>query len=106
MGDSRCSRPACIREMCEQGREGHALPPRRSVIHRRHRRGLIFLWKLGHERLGSDEQRGDRGGVLEGGTHDLSRSEEHTSELQSLLRISYAVSCLYKKTQLPLIPHL
>src|SRR3546814_1478445 len=28
---------------------------------------------------------------------DLSRSEEHTSELQSLLRISYAVSCLTKK---------
>src|SRR3546814_1846187 len=25
------------------------------------------------------------------------RSEEHTSELQSLIRISYAVSCLYKK---------
>src|SRR3546814_9818222 len=27
-----------------------------------------------------------------------SRSEEHTSELQSLLRISYAVFCLTKKT--------
>src|SRR3546814_2818159 len=27
------------------------------------------------------------------------RSEEHTSELQSLLRISYAVFCLKKKTQ-------
>src|SRR3546814_1878282 len=26
------------------------------------------------------------------------RSEEHTSELQSLMRISYAVSCLTKKT--------
>src|SRR3546814_1050622 len=26
------------------------------------------------------------------------RSEEHTSELQSLMRISYAVFCLYKKT--------
>src|SRR3546814_2957289 len=30
-----------------------------------------------------------------GGT--LSRSEEHTSELQSLMRISYAVFCLKKK---------
>src|SRR3546814_5395200 len=29
----------------------------------------------------------------------LSRSEEHTSELQSLMRISYAVFCL-KKTQI------
>src|SRR3546814_1570569 len=28
------------------------------------------------------------------------RSEEHTSELQSLMRISYAVFCLKKKTQL------
>src|SRR3546814_7321847 len=27
------------------------------------------------------------------------RSEEHTSELQSLMRISYAVFCLQKKTQ-------
>src|SRR3546814_3630474 len=30
----------------------------------------------------------------------LGRSEEHTSELQSLMRISYAVFCLTKKTQL------
>src|SRR3546814_10112911 len=28
----------------------------------------------------------------------ISRSEEHTSELQSLMRISYAVFCLKKKT--------
>src|SRR3546814_1883163 len=31
---------------------------------------------------------------------DLIRSEEHTSELQSLMRISYAVFCLKKNTQL------
>src|SRR3546814_8084254 len=30
---------------------------------------------------------------------DVSRSEEHTSELQSLMRISYAVFCLKKKTK-------
>src|SRR3546814_4922105 len=29
---------------------------------------------------------------------DETRSEEHTSELQSLMRISYAVFCLKKKT--------
>src|SRR3546814_982433 len=29
--------------------------------------------------------------------HFLQRSEEHTSELQSLMRISYAVFCLKKK---------
>src|SRR3546814_8920947 len=28
----------------------------------------------------------------------MTRSEEHTSELQSLMRISYAVFCLKKKT--------
>src|SRR3546814_10050673 len=31
---------------------------------------------------------------------DTGRSEEHTSELQSLMRISYAVFCLKKKTHL------
>src|SRR3546814_5265473 len=31
----------------------------------------------------------------------LCRSEEHTSELQSLMRISYAVFCLQKKTMHP-----
>src|SRR3546814_9730445 len=30
---------------------------------------------------------------------EIERSEEHTSELQSLMRISYAVFCLKKKTQ-------
>src|SRR3546814_7903636 len=29
--------------------------------------------------------------------HGIHRSEEHTSELQSLMRISYAVFCLKKK---------
>src|SRR3546814_8347313 len=32
-------------------------------------------------------------------TSDVGRSEEHTSELQSLMRISYAVFCLKKKTK-------
>src|SRR3546814_1007165 len=30
-------------------------------------------------------------------TRKASRSEEHTSELQSLMRISYSVLCFYKK---------
>src|SRR3546814_5986976 len=33
------------------------------------------------------------------------RSEEHTSELQSLMRISYAVFCLKKKKTPPTEPH-
>src|SRR3546814_9153566 len=43
------------------------------------------------------------------GTIDLRRSEEHTSELQSLMRISYAVFCLKKQTiasqQLAAVPY-
>src|SRR3546814_3154027 len=34
-----------------------------------------------------------------GGATLAKRSEEHTSELQSLMRISYAVFCLKKKNQ-------
>src|SRR3546814_3620585 len=33
----------------------------------------------------------------------LRRSEEHTSELQSLMRISYAVFCLKKKSNIPIL---
>src|SRR3546814_2425643 len=36
--------------------------------------------------------------VTIGSKEGLARSEEHTSELQSLMRISYAVFCLKKKT--------
>src|SRR3546814_4513885 len=37
---------------------------------------------------------------------DAGRSEEHTSELQSLMRISYAVFCLKKKKGIEKIKHL
>src|SRR3546814_3533098 len=39
-----------------------------------------------------------------GGKKGLGRSEEHTSELQSLMRISYAVFCLKKNKKYTLIP--
>src|SRR3546814_3126211 len=45
-------------------------------------------------RPGSDDQ-SDR--LDAAGTQCVHRSEEHTSELQSLMRISYAVFCLKKK---------
>src|SRR3546814_5139362 len=48
----------------------------------------VSLPKPGGDRLGVD-------GVGQTGE----RSEEHTSELQSLMRISYAVFCLKKKKQ-------
>src|SRR3546814_5596841 len=37
---------------------------------------------------------------------ESTRSEEHTSELQSLMRISYAVFCLKKKKQNIIITHI
>src|SRR3546814_8884699 len=40
----------------------------------------------------------DRAAVQAAGDRGEARSEEHTSELQSLMRISYAVFCLKKKT--------
>src|SRR3546814_8129513 len=40
---------------------------------------------------------GFRSAVVSTTARDHSRSEEHTSELQSLMRISYAVFCLKKK---------
>src|SRR3546814_7742542 len=42
-------------------------------------------------------RRGERARQGEAFQHRRPRSEEHTSELQSLMRISYAVFCLKKK---------
>src|SRR3546814_7143378 len=57
--------------------------------------------RIGVERLGGDEVDHFRmfGRRLEILTHrhELDRSAEHTSALQSLMRISYAVFCLKKK---------
>src|SRR3546814_7600610 len=44
---------------------------------------------------------GNRGGPHPATSLSSSRSEEHTSELQSLMRISYAVFCLKKKKTNP-----
>src|SRR3546814_7871118 len=44
-------------------------------------------------------RRADTSGLTQNGEWDESRSEEHTSELQSLMRISYAVFCLKKKNK-------
>src|SRR3546814_5460439 len=61
--------------------------------------------ELGKEHLQQDEMTLDEIAALLGYSEQSSfgrafkRSEEHTSELQSLMRISYAVFCLKKKTQ-------
>src|SRR3546814_3420624 len=52
----------------------------------------LFCAYLANPRLGSKQSRATTVDKL-GST---SRSEEHTSELQSLMRISYAVFCLKK----------
>src|SRR3546814_4989089 len=50
------------------------------------------------ERIG-DAHRSGAVGIEELGFDHVERSEEHTSELQSLMRISYAVFCLTKKNK-------
>src|SRR3546814_5208003 len=55
---------------------------------------LLFLLR----RFGALLVGADRAGV--GGRFSADRSEEHTSELQSLMRISYAVFCLKKKKKI------
>src|SRR3546814_5668561 len=40
----------------------------------------------------------EEGACQEDGGEEGARSEEHTSDLQSLMRMSYAVFCLKKKT--------
>src|SRR3546814_4460504 len=49
---------------------------------------------------GPDHQPGPAGPGAPEPSSGAERSEEHTSELQSLMRISYAVFCLKKKKQL------
>src|SRR3546814_1143596 len=69
------------------------------VLQRRHGRHQVEVLK--HDSDGIAPEPGE--GILvetgEAGAADMDlRSEEHTSELQSLMRISYAVFCLKKKT--------
>src|SRR3546814_2113319 len=48
--------------------------------------------------FGDGSHAGQDGGMFDELLSAGKRSEEHTSELQSLMRISYAVFCLKKKT--------
>src|SRR3546814_8228912 len=61
----------------------------------------VLLVNLG-DRIGAAHSCQTTGRLLSLGAQilRLDRSEEHTSELQSLMRISYAVFCLKKKSRL------
>src|SRR3546814_5034974 len=77
-----------VRERC---REEQRLPRLRCVLDDR----AALHFEVGAEHaVGFIEHQHLEVGELERG----GRSEEHTSELQSLMRISYAVFCLQKKT--------
>src|SRR3546814_7860664 len=70
-----------------------ALP---DVEQRRARRGIVRVREVLRQLLEADADR--RGEAAQEGVAEIGRrSEEHTSELQSLMRISYAVFCLKKK---------
>src|SRR3546814_1392593 len=80
----------------------HDDPPR-LVLHRGVERQLEVGRVLGlgvtlhHGAVGAHQREGALGHGVK--VADRERSEEHTSELQSLMRISYAVFCLKKKTR-------
>src|SRR3546814_2799489 len=59
--------------------------------------GLLFIARSSG-RAGRGGRRQVRGGI-DRAQRRQQRSEEHTSELQSLMRISYAVFCLKKKQE-------
>src|SRR3546814_2012117 len=65
-------------------------------LHRHRAIGAHHLHQLGGEEDGVEIVLLLVGRTLEH-LGDAARSEEHTSELQSLMRISYAVFCLKKK---------
>src|SRR3546814_7111241 len=71
-----------------------AVPLRRSLpdVLRAHGRS-----PAAHQRLARQPRRRPRLPEGSGDRRQSRRSEEHTSELQSLMRISYAVFCLKKK---------
>src|SRR3546814_10217033 len=91
------------------GRQGGEFQLVERLVHRARRAQRSKIRHIGLELLGEHRvvhRRAERPGHQEdmvavdqlvAGLHGARRSEEHTSELQSLMRISYAVFCLKKK---------
>src|SRR3546814_6885144 len=89
-------------ELYAQDSRGHSRPAHRRRVHKAADTGTLSqpdipgperLWRAGGLARLFRQGRGRAFACRNG----LSRSEEHTSELQSLMRISYAVFCLKKK---------
>src|SRR3546814_5416344 len=73
-------------------------PPRRArVVQRKSPDGDLTI--LVHQSEGNGYDLRGRVLLQEARVFRRARSEEHTSELQSLMRISYAVFCLKKKNK-------
>src|SRR3546814_1722843 len=60
----------------------------------------VRMWLHAATRRNVATLRRDGVTVMEPDEGEMARSEEHTSELQSLMRISYAVFCLKKKKKI------
>src|SRR3546814_214021 len=70
------------------------------LIHQRAQIIAAHIIKLGRQQFHALDVLRLRSEIAAGARRQLAlRSEEHTSELQSLMRISYAVFCLKKKKQ-------
>src|SRR3546814_3070984 len=91
--------PCCPRAAWRIATGGHRQRPRR-IRRARHRRGPPPWPAPAPEKLaGQAHAQREIRHVAAVGSLSGVRSEEHTSELQSLMRISYAVFCLKKKNK-------
>src|SRR3546814_6435802 len=99
-----------VKTLCDHPGKSRSRRGDKSVHHRKSGRAIGFERRTGIEaepanpkQAGADACHGQavRGhglpGVADALAKNEARSEEHTSELQSLMRISYAVFCLKKK---------
>src|SRR3546814_10357001 len=86
-------RPFCLLPRCEFDR-----PEPRSIrrVEQQEMHAAVRQQQFDHQPIAVERHGAD---LAVGRQRFANRSEEHTSELQSLMRISYAVFCLKKKKQ-------
>src|SRR3546814_4022397 len=102
------AKPA-LRRILDAGFSLQMIAGNPDLAHREGGDAADLIGALQHQRTGDEFMCGDRGREATAARTDrhhigfkvplLGRSEEHTSELQSLMRISYAVFCLTKTTK-------